>query len=281
MSFVNNDDDALGLSTHYGASVRVAYFTDRKIDEGESMVYVGKLNNTQLEWYKNQNKDGEIVQYEGDWYALNSLMYARQCGYRGVVEYVRFFKLDIWEKPEDHVKRCPICGEIPILKKSHHRNQLVCLNAESEKDHYIINKIGNHTSHSFSKALKIWNKRVIDYLTFGVGNTNWEAQKGLDEHGREFTFVGRHSADKFAAYSDEVCIVSDRDNSFEVDNVARLIKQAPKLRNACEEALNTLCMLKGVNGQEMRRRMHAIIKCKEALNGLLPDNMQERTATNA
>lgn len=173
-----------------------------------------------------------VVLYEGHWYALNDQDEARARGYFGRGRET-FFKV----AHDGRVKRCPICGEYPVLKKRNGRKQFLCLNDESEKSHIEINEVGNHNATSVAKAVRIWNKRCDEIERFGVGFTDWRIQKTVDDaNGKEYLSIVQTSADRYSAGSDIVCDVAEHDIEGRRMNVAELICRAPRMRKSCDSA---------------------------------------------
>lgn len=196
------------------------------------MIYVGRLTLEQA-----QNRSVEMVRYEGDTYGLNDYESARLTGYWGYCGCGRnvFFKLPKdWGKGDGfkvQVEPCPICGNMPVLKKRNGRKRLLCLEESSEKDHYLINFCGNGGCTSVRKAIARWNKRCFEISHYGVGFTDWRIQH-FEEGIKEVMSVVQTSADRYSGGDDIVCDVCPTDVPEQRQRIAELICRAPGMRNA-------------------------------------------------
>lgn len=193
------------------------------------MVYVGRLSLDQA-----SDKNIEKVRYEGELYGLNDHETAKLEGYCGSGRHV-FFKL-----PKDcgkgdgfkvHVEPCPICGNMPVLKKRNGRKRLLCLDESSGKSHDLINSFGNGGCTSVKRAIERWNKRCFEISHYGIGFPDWRIEH-FEEGIKEVMSVVQSSADRYSNGDDIVCDVCPTDEPEQRQRIAELICRAPGLRNA-------------------------------------------------
>lgn len=227
------------------------------------------------------------VMIGGHTYVVNSYSESVKNGYRGSGhgDYTVFeFDDEEWfTRNFLGIEKCPICGAKPYLVKRNGRKKLMCLN-HTEKNHVVINTLccGNHSTTSVKSAIKLWNKLCFNYKEYGVGLTDWVVEKDVDDKDRECLIVTQCTDDIFGGYRDTVCQIEHRDDADTEGNVARLIAQAPKLRNACDEAKVALgnIMTRISFGSlkpfftdlEKREVLHALGKLEYALVGLSKEN---------
>lgn len=193
------------------------------------MVYVGRLTLEQA-----SDNGIEMVRYGGETYGLNDHETAKLTGYCSRGRNV-FFKLPKdWGKGDGfkvQVEPCPICGNMPVLKKRNGRKRLLCLDESSGKDHYLINFCGNGGCTSVKKAIARWNKRCFEISHYGVGFTDWRIQH-FEEGIKEVMSVVQTSADRYSGGDDIVCDVCPTDEPEQRQRVAELICRAPGMRRA-------------------------------------------------
>lgn len=127
------------------------------------MIFVGALHNYCLS--DSAKSKIPTVVYEGRKYALNSLEEARRESYKGGAGVLFWLggNVTLGDGEKQEIKRCPVCGRLPILRRYHRRSRLICLGFGEREGHEWINRFGFGSNSSFKKAILDWNRKCGEY----------------------------------------------------------------------------------------------------------------------